>query len=180
MTDRLVVLGIGNVLAGDDGIGPHAVHHLLTHYTIDPASSVEIVDGGTPGFDLSIWMHGTRRLMVIDALAEGDAPGTIRVFDRDAILSAPPPPRVSPHQPGLREALLTAELADGVTPDITLYGIVGADFELACALTQPVQRAMVEVCARVADDLREEGVPITPRAQPLLLRAWWEPESPDA
>lgn len=178
MAERIVVLGIGNVLAGDDGVGPHAVHHFSTHYECEPGAPVEIVDGGTPGFDLSIWLYETRVLFVIDALASGDAPGTLRVFDRKAILAAPPPPRVSPHQPGLREALLTAELAYGVTPDITLYGVTGANFELGCELTAPVQAAMEESVARVVEALRALGVRVTRRSTPLDVHAWWEGTSP--
>jgi hydrogenase maturation protease len=169
--DKIVVLGIGNVLAGDDGFGPHVVHHLTTRYAIDDPR-VEIVDGGTPGFDLYSWLEDVARLIVVDAVARDESAGTLVRLTGKEILSAPPPPRVSPHQPGLREALLALRLSGGEPPAVEMLGVVGASFELGPALSDEVAAAVPECAQRIVETLRSEGVEVRERDEEASP-PWW-------
>ena len=106
---RVAVIGLGNVLLGDDGFGPHVVQVLLAGW--DFPEGVAVHDLGTPGLDLAPWIHGLDALILVDGVRSEAPPGTLRLYRRAEVLSHPPGPRVSPHDPGLLEALMAAELA---------------------------------------------------------------------
>ncbi len=107
-TMRTLVLGMGCILMRDDGVGPSALATFASLYELP--DEVELLDIGTPGPELAHQIGGYDALIVFDALRVQSPPGTVRCLTRSEILAAPLlNPRLSPHDPGLREALLTAE-----------------------------------------------------------------------
>ena len=85
---KTAIYGIGNILMGDDGVGPAVVRHLSSNYSLGP--DVVLEDLGTPSLDLPSYLIGYDTVIFIDAVSLDAPPGTIRVFSRDEITSVPP------------------------------------------------------------------------------------------
>ena len=85
---KTAIYGIGNILMGDDGIGPAVVAYLSSNFTLRPDVTLE--DLGTPSLDLPNYLPGYDRVIFIDAVAVDAPPGTIRLFSREEIVARPP------------------------------------------------------------------------------------------
>src|SRR5512136_2177115 len=104
---RIGVLGIGNVLAGDDALGPYVVKLIDARYELPP--EVELLELGTPGADLALHLDGLDAAVVVDTVRLPGAAGEVHVLDREHLLARRPVLPASPHEPGLREALFTLD-----------------------------------------------------------------------
>ncbi|TLN03398.1 hydrogenase maturation protease, partial [bacterium] len=107
-----LVLGIGNLIMTDDGVGVRVVQRLAEGYEFPP--EVTVMDGGTLGLDLLSHLEGVDRLLIIDAMETGGPPGTIVRMSGEEIPIAFES-KLSPHQMGLKD-LLAVSLLRGVTP----------------------------------------------------------------
>lgn len=170
--DLVRVLGMGNVLMGDDALGPHVARLLVARY--DLPDGVEVEDVGTPGLDLTPYLDGARAVLVIDTVTSDGPPGTVRVYRRDDLLSSPPPDRTSPHQPGLREALMAAELTNGMPDEVVLVGVVPEDTEARTGLSPALRDGLDEVIETVLVELERLGSPLAARVTPDEPDLWWE------
>lgn len=172
MSPRIAVIGIGNVLTGDDAVGPHVVRVFEARYGVPP--DVQVMDAGTPGYDLTAFIAGLEGLVLVDAVKAKAAPGTLRVYDKEELLHKAPVLAMSPHEPGVREALMNAEFM-GVSPKVVkLVGVVPASVATGIGLSPEVRAAIDGAVAQVAKELAALGVAVTervPRAAPDL---WWE------
>jgi hydrogenase maturation protease len=81
---RALVLGVGNILMQDEGIGVHALEWLQAHYA---APEVDMIDGGTMGLDLLHYLEGIDHLLILDAIEAGKAPGESITLTGDAVPS---------------------------------------------------------------------------------------------
>jgi hydrogenase maturation protease len=170
------VLGLGNVLMGDDGLGPTVIAHLQARFRFPAAVRVE--DLGTPGLDLHPHIVDADELIVVDTV-RADAPaGTLRLYDRQALLQRPPPARTSPHDPSLKDALLSLQFA-GAEPEVLLVGVVPRSTENRLALSAEVAAAVEPAIAAVLARLAELGHPVEPVAAPQPPDLWWL-DSPQA
>jgi hydrogenase maturation protease len=165
------VLGLGNVLMQDDGFGPFTVEHLRAHYVFPP--SVEVIDVGTPGLDLIPYVTRTDALIFIDTVKARGAPGEVRSYRKTEMLARPPGPRTGPHDPGVKEALLIAEVAGDGPRDVLLVGVVPEKVDYGVALTPAVRRAVQPAATLVIAELRRLGLAPAPRVSPLEVRPWW-------
>jgi hydrogenase maturation protease len=170
---RILVIGIGNVLEGDDAFGPTVIHLFEAAWTVP--EDVEVVDGGTPGLDLTAYMAERDAMIIVDSMSlKGGAPGELRVLDKAGILNRGPIIAMSPHDPGLRESILHAEF-QGVSPKILkLIGVVAGDAGFGCFLTPAVRSALPVAVAQVKAELTALGVPVTPRVPAGDPNLWWE------
>jgi hydrogenase maturation protease len=166
------VLGLGNVLMGDDAFGPWVVQTLLAQYEFPDGVSVE--DLGTPGLDLMPYVADVEALVLVDTVRSDAAPGTLRLYRRDDILEHPPQTRLSPHDPGVKEALLTAEFAGGGPREVLLVGAVPADTAMGVRMSPPLREAVPLAVAEVLRELERLGQRATPRVAPLSPDIWWE------
>ena len=116
-TGRTLVLGIGNLLMGDEGIGVHAVRRLLESPVPD---GVDIVDGGTGGFHLLSYFEDYATMIMIDATMDGQPPGTVRTLKPR--FASDYPRTLTAHDIGLRDLVETAALLEH-KPDVTLITI---------------------------------------------------------
>jgi hydrogenase maturation protease len=169
---RIVLLGIGNVLMGDDAAGPTAVKLLEAGWEFSP--EVEVIEGGTPGLDIASLVEGAEALLVVDAVRARGDPGEIRLLDEATLLGRAPGLSLSPHEPGLREALLTMELSGGRPRRVRLVGIVPERIDVPVGLSAPVRAALPRLLSRVLEELRALGGDFRPRARPLEPDLWWE------
>ncbi|HTP53279.1 MAG TPA: hydrogenase maturation protease [Anaeromyxobacteraceae bacterium] len=169
---RVLVVGIGNVLNGDDGLGPYVVRLLEAAFEMPP--EVEVLDAGTPGGDLVALLQGARAAVIVDAVSARGAPGDLRRYDRAEILRGAPRLAMSPHEPGVREALLTMDFQGGGPEDVALWGAIPASVEQGTDLSAPVRAALPALLDAVAGELRRMGAEPRRRPVPLDPDIWWE------
>jgi hydrogenase maturation protease len=145
----VLVLGLGNILMRDEGLGVRVVEWLNHHYEFP--SDVEVVDGGTLGLDLLPMVEDAQSLLVVDALEVGKSPGTI-VQLRDEEVPAFMALKVSPHQTGLPDLLAAAQLRGRVPSEVVLLGAQIGDLGLGLEMSEPVAE-QVCVLGQMALDL---------------------------
>lgn len=169
---RAAVIGIGNVLAGDDAVGPHVVRVLEARY--DVPESVQVIDAGTPGYDLTAFLVGLDAVVLVDAVRAAGAPGELRTYDKAGLLEKKPILAVSPHEPGVREALLNAEFM-GVTPAVVrLVGVIPSATATGIGLSPEVRAAVPAAVEAIARELAGLGLALAPRREPREPDLWWE------
>lgn len=156
MADRVIaVFGIGNVLVGDDGIGPAVVATLASEYDLPETLLVE--DLGTPSLDLAARLVDFESVIFIDAVTANAEPGTIRIYTLEEILQHPPGLRLSPHDPSLKETLLTSRFASGCPSYVRMVGIVPESTE-AFGLSDTIRAAIPRAVAAVFHELELLGI----------------------
>jgi hydrogenase maturation protease len=169
---KIAVLGLGNVLMKDDALGPYAIRLLEAKYAFP--EGVTLTDLGTPGLDLHPHIAGQDALIFIDTVSPEGAPGELRLYRRDDILKHPPQPRVSPHDPGVKEALLWLEFADIEPADVLLVGVIPEIVDAGVGLSGTVRDALPAVETEVLAELKRLGRAATPLDSPLEPDLWWE------
>jgi len=166
------VLGVGNVLTSDDGLGPYVIRVLEARY--DFPDGVEVIDVGTPGLDFTPFLSDALAVIVLDTVRSDAAPGTLRLYRDAEIVASPPPSRMNPHEPGLREALMATELTDSSPREILLVGVVPETTEGGTRLSRPVADAVPKVVEVVIDELARLGRPAVLRDPDADPDIWWE------
>ena len=146
-----LVLGVGNLLWADEGVGPRLVEALRRRPDLP---DVELVDGGTQGLYLLPLVTAATRLLLLDAVDLGRPPGTVVVLegpDIDSRCSARP---LSLHELNVRDLLAAAALVDWTPKAVALVGIQISDSETwGSGLTPAVAAAIPEAIARIHDIL---------------------------
>jgi hydrogenase maturation protease len=146
-----VVIGLGNPLMGDDGLGLAGLAHLRDHWTFDPP--VALTDGGTWGLTLLPMIEDAERVLLLDAVNVGAAPGALVRLER-ADLPRVLATKLSPHQIDLREVLALAELRGTLPASIVAIGLQPAEITMRTSLSAPVVAGlpglMEEVLAQLA------------------------------
>ena len=163
--------GIGNVLLGDDGVGPYVLQLLESQYTF--SDNVRLVDLGTPALDLTHQIVGLDAVILIDSVVSDDPPGTIVLYRKEDIVREVPTERVDPHSPALSECLLTAEMLGASPKQVLLVGIVGETFEPGSRLSAAVQDSVAQAMSAVLEELKRLGFDYQRRALPNEPRIWW-------
>jgi hydrogenase maturation protease len=151
-----LVLGLGNPLLGDEGVGLRALEILSSSAGLPKA--VELLDGGTAGLSLVPRLRSAERVLVLDAVSSGSPPGTVVKLNGSELLRRELR-ATSPHQIGLSDILSAGRLA-GCPTEIVILGVEPASLNLAVGLSAPVEGA---VGTLVESALRQ-------------LRAWEESE----
>jgi hydrogenase maturation protease len=169
---RVAVIGLGNVLMGDDALGPYAVRVLQAGWDFPPG--VSVTDAGTPGLDLTPYILGVEALIVIDTVKSDGPPGTLKLYRRDELLAKPLAPRLSPHDPGLAETLLLLEFRGDAPRDVLLVGVVPGRVGKGIGLTPAAAAALPAVERAVLDELERLGYPARGAASPATPDIWWE------
>jgi hydrogenase maturation protease len=176
---RTLVLGLGSVLMGDDAAGPYLVEWLGARYRFP--EEVILLDAGTPGPELFHYLEGYDALIVVDSIHAEGAAGTIRLYRGEQLVEVPPQPRLSPHDPSLRDALLTAQLIGRGPRNVVLVGVVPGRVSLPAGLTAEVRAAIPAMAEHVLAELADLGHAVEPlpaAGEPAPV--WWEGEQAPA
>ena len=136
---RVAVYGIGNILLGDDGVGPAVARYLSAHLDLP---DVVVEDLGTPSLDLPSYLLDFEKVIFVDAVAADAPPGTIRTFTREEIMAVAPGIRVSQHEPSINDALILLDFAGKGPRDVLLVGIVPQTLDGGVELSPAVARAV--------------------------------------
>ena len=147
----LCVLGIGNLLRADEGFGIRCLEALQARYRF--GASVSLVDGGTQGLYLLPYVQQAGRLLILDAIDYGDAPGSLRVLRDDDVPRFLGAKKMSLHQTGFQEVLQLAQLLGHFPKEIVLIGCQPEELDDYGGSLRPAVRAAVEVAVGLAVDV---------------------------
>ncbi len=140
MNEKILILGVGNLLLKDEGVGIHVIR-ALENEELPP--NVSLMDGGTGGLHLIAWIQDYDRIIMVDATLDDNPPGTIRLIRPRYATDFPP--LMSAHEIGLRD-MIEAMVLTGKLPDIQLIVISAADIsEVGMELTPVVEAAVPKV-----------------------------------
>ncbi|HEY6893106.1 MAG TPA: hydrogenase maturation protease [Rhodanobacteraceae bacterium] len=165
---KVAVYGIGNILLGDDGVGPAVAHFLEDNFAFPP--NVVVEDLGTPSLDLPGYLAGFDTLIFVDAVADQGVPGSIRMFSRDEITAVAPGIRISPHEPTINDALIVLDFAGDAPRDVVLIGVVPKSLEGGVTLSSEVGAAVERAAEVVLSELAARGVCVEPKLVPCAWR----------
>jgi hydrogenase maturation protease len=171
---HVLIGGIGNVLLGDDGVGPYVARLLEACYEFEPG--VEIEDLGTPALDLIDRISGMDAVILIDSVASEGPAGTVTLYRKADILRHSPAARMDPHSPALVDTLLSADLFGVAPPEVLLVGIKPAAYDVGCNLSPVVKAKLDVLVAAVLVELDRLGVGYTVREQRGEHGMWWNRE----
>jgi hydrogenase maturation protease len=176
---RVLIAGIGNVLLGDDGVGPYVVRQLDSAYSFD--EGVELEDLGTPALDFIDHIAGLDALIVIDSVDNGKAPGTITLYRHQDLMRKAPAIRLDTHSPAIAQSLLAADVFFGMPPrEILLVGITAESYAAGCNLSESVHAAIDSAAQHVLAELGRLDVSYK-KKQGSPSNVWWsavpEPQS---
>ncbi len=144
MNKDILVLGVGNLLLKDEGVGIHVIR-ALEKEELPP--NVSLMDGGTGGLHLISWIQDYNRIIMVDATLDHNPPGTIRLISPRYATDFPP--LMSAHEVGLRD-MIEAMILTEKLPDIQLIVVSAEDIsEVGMELTPAVEAAVPEVVEMV-------------------------------
>ncbi|MBC7228749.1 MAG: hydrogenase maturation protease, partial [Thermoflexales bacterium] len=145
---RTLILGLGNPLRGDDGVGPRVVAELLRRGL--PAG-MEAVDGGTGGLDLLHLMEGWDRVVIVDAAELGRRPGEFLRFTPEDVHLVGSLVSLSSHSAGLADALALARALGRPLPEIVIYGVQPERMDWEEGLSPAVEAALPRLVEEILD-----------------------------
>ncbi len=160
-SERIVVLGMGNLLRSDEGLGVRALHRLIERYTIP--DQIMTIDGGTLGLDLMSYLEDAGHLLVLDAAITDGPPGTLLRLEGSEVpvyLGI----KTSPHEISLPDLLAVLTLRDVAPTEVVVLGMQPATIALGWDLSPVVAAHLDTLVAAAADQLRAWNVPIVARA----------------
>ncbi len=164
MVNKIAVVGVGNLILRDDGIGIHAIRLLEKTYHIDH-SKVAITDAGTAGIYMAPVIETSSHIFVIDAVKLNAPPGTIKVFNEEELKAASIHTRMSPHQVGILEILELCRLRLDNPPEIKFITMVPKEISPGTELSLEVQRKLPELVEVIKQELEHIGISV-PEALP--------------
>ena len=147
---RVVILGVGNVLLSDEGVGVHVANTLTDMHL---PQGVEVVEGGTDGFRLMNVVEGAGRLVVVDAVKGGGAPGSIYRFDINDVPTFPDAYKTSVHQIGILEVVHLSKLI-GEAPETTIIGIEPKSLGIGMELSPEVKSKLPRIIEVVLEEVK--------------------------
>ncbi|OAF12522.1 HyaD/HybD family hydrogenase maturation endopeptidase [Bradyrhizobium neotropicale] len=164
--DRILVLGIGNILWADEGFGVRAVEEFHRRYAVP--ENITILDGGTQGLYLVNYLEDADRLIVFDAIDYGLEPGQLKVVRDEEVPRFTGAKKMSLHQTGFQEVISAADLLGRCPKHLALIGCQPLDLQdWGGPLTAPVRDQINPAVALAVDILAKWGVEAAPRTASL-------------
>lgn len=157
----ITILGLGNILMTDEGVGVRAVQEFEKRYEVP--EYVEIVDGGAAGLDLLPFIEGREKVLMVDAVNFDREPGHIDLLEDDAI-----PIRLtqkaSMHHLGLMDVLCIVRLSGNIPKELCLIGIQPKSLDLGIDMTREMWDKVNALVERIVEKLREWNIPCALRS----------------
>lgn len=152
---KITLIGLGNILMQDEGVGVHAVQFIQEHYDIGP--DLEIVDGGTIGLGLLPYIENRDRVLLVDAVNFRKDPGHIAILENQEI-PALFGTKDSLHHLGLMDVLAAAQLLEVSPREICLIGIQPQTIETGLELTALLRGKMDLLVEKIIRKLQDWGL----------------------
>jgi len=156
----LLILGLGNLLCSDDGVG--AVAAQVIAGTRSVPEGVQVLDGGTLGLALLPYLEDAEQAILVDAIEIDAPPGTLVRLEGDEVGPAVAT-RLSVHQVGVADLIEAARWRGRIPPTLVLLGVVPETTELGVDLSPRVQAALPALLESVCEESRRLGFPLPPR-----------------
>jgi hydrogenase maturation protease len=170
---HVCVIGLGNVLMGDDGFGSLAVEKFRCEY--ECGSNVEILDLGTPGLDLAPYLYGTDVVIIADAVHahKEEKPGTLCIYCEADLLTQRAQLRLTAHDPGLQESLAQLKLVGHAPFELIIVGVVPESCAFGTGISPTVLSSSSAAVDNIARLLRERAIECRRRHAPVQPNLWW-------
>ncbi len=165
------VIGLGNVLLGDDGLGPLVIERLRAEYECGP--DVDIVDLGTPGLDLTPYLSDASLVVCVDAVLADGEPGSLHIYTEGDLFNRRASLRLNAHDPGILESLMPLRLSGLGPSEFVLVGVVPQACQLGEGFSSTILTASTEALLTVARLLLSRGFPCQPRKISFQPNLWW-------
>ena len=150
----VLILGLGNLLLSDDGVGPAILAELRRTYGNDDGC-VEFLDGGTQGLNLLGCLGGRQALIILDALQLGKGPGTVSVLRSHEAQELPARRSTTAHEGNAGELLAAAALLGELPQQVFVVGVEPERLSTGLGLSEPVQAAVPQAAARAQQLIAE-------------------------
>jgi hydrogenase maturation protease len=149
---RTLIIGCGNILRGDDAVGPILIRHL---WEMGLPAGVHCADGGTGGMDVAFQMRGVPEVILVDACKSGSEAGSIFQVPGEELEHLPPLTGIHSHAFRWDHALAFGRwlLKEEYPKNVTVYLIEGVKFEFGDPLSEPVDRSMKKLANKLMEDL---------------------------
>lgn len=159
---KTLIIGVGNLLLSDEGVGIHVAQRLLREYQLP--EEVLVLDGGTLGLDLLYYLEGIENLLMIDAVLMNKDPGSLMRMADDEVPSYMSF-KMSPHHIGIPDMLFAAKLKGLYPPNVVLWGVQPEIVDIGLDLSESVANQVDPLLDHILDELQQWGVILEP--QPL-------------
>jgi hydrogenase maturation protease len=155
---RTVLMGIGNILMQDEGVGVYTIKEIEKRYSFEP--SIEIIDAGTLGLEIMYMLQdGVDNLLVVDAIMGRKPPGTIYVFKNEEVKKYYLKNKLSAHDIGFSEVLALLDIiGKPVKENLILVGIEPVSFEVTLELHKKTASRMEDLIKTVLQELQNIGI----------------------
>ncbi len=147
---RTLVLGLGNLLLQDEGVGIPAALELSRRAL---PLRVDVVDGGTAGLDIIDLMASYERVIIVDAMDAGQEPGTVLRFSPQEVESQGEALALSKHQTEVLKILQLASYIGRLPPRVTIFGIQPGSMEWSTDLSPGLRGKLSTIVDAILDDL---------------------------
>jgi hydrogenase maturation protease len=152
--ERILVVGVGNLLMGDDGVGIHAVRELANRKM---PVGVDVIDGGTAGMDLLRLVEGYSKVLIIDAVDAGQEPGALLRFTPEDISTHAADFAVSLHQTEILKVMELATWMGQSLPPTVIYGVQPKEIDWSTGLSPAVQARLSSLVEAVLEEVSRWG-----------------------
>jgi hydrogenase maturation protease len=154
---RIIVLGVGNILLSDEGIGVRAIEKLQQDYDLPP--EVVVIDGGTTGMEMLEDLSNADHIVIIDAVRAGRPPASIlRLADDEVPVFFKT--KLSPHQIGLSDVLATLAFIGEAPGGVTVIGVEPVSLATGMELSPEVEARLPELMELLVTELHELGMAV--------------------
>lgn len=164
LTSPILVIGLGNPLRGDDGVGVIVVRGLAAH-ALSP--DVEVVDGGTRGLGIVNLLEGRQRVILVDAADMGRTPGEFLRITLEGAQLLGDEAHLSVHEGGVRDALLLAQALEMLPEEVVIFGVQPANLEWDSTLSPEVEAALPSLIAALLAEVAVSNQQTSRDQQPI-------------
>lgn len=168
---RVSILGLGNVLLGDDAFGPFAIEVFRSQFQCGP--EVEMMDLGTPGLDLAPYLYERDLVILVDAVKAEGTPGTVGVYRESDLSECAAQLRVTDHDPGLLESIAHLRLLGQAPLGLAIIGAIPESCLFGARISSKIVAAVPVAIDQIVRILLEHGVDCKQRSHPLQPKLWW-------
>jgi hydrogenase maturation protease len=151
---KICVIGLGNTLMQDDGVGVRTIEAIKARCSFEP--EIDLLDGGTAGLDLLPVIEHYEKVLFVDAVDAGEPPGAIVIIEGDAIPSFLSK-QGSVHHVGLSDLLFAARMAGYLPAEVCLIGIQPECVDIGLEMTEALKKRLDLLVATVMERLQKWG-----------------------